>query len=333
MPEKIKVEVLKGKKGEFIFDNTKGKDLTAGFTLVVTFSRKWCVQNFFAAFNKLYIDMKNCHLIIFDNSCNIELEKVLIRKAGHYKENFASVRLYKSWRISKRTRTGAPDEGVEKSALPVIYAMHKDFLEMVKTDKFVLLEDDTLPPKNAVWKLLWLLDENPNAAIATAIATGRGPFKYVPTRLGVHYIKRLKNKIQIRVTPPPTLRGVKKMDCVGWYCLAAKTKIYKKGFEGMEEYFPKIARFALDGYQTNNLRQMGYDLLADFSLWCKHMNLAQNRIVFWGKNDAIPMVDIWLPMFGEYAQGIPIKWKKKLSQISSITSLSQIYVASGKKQF
>ncbi len=301
----------------FLFDNTEGKNMQDGFTLVVCFSRNWCVGPFFKAFNKLRIDLDKCHLLIFDNTDNVLLENSLKRKVDIYKDIFYTTRLYKSWRKGGDQRMGAEDRGFHYSKLPYIYAMHLDFLKMITTDKFVLLEDDTLPPPMAVHKLLQHLEKNPDVGVATAIATGRSPFKFVKTRLGVHYIKRKGNKILERITPRPYLEKARiktfSVDACGWYCCASYKHLWELGFKGMDKFLSEIPRFALDNFHTNNIKRAGWDILADFSLQCKHMNLSGGRILYWTIKQAVPMLDIWIPKYKTYAQGVIIKCKRTTS--------------------
>jgi hypothetical protein len=91
--------------------------------------------------------------------------------------------------------------------------------------------------------------------------------------------------------------------------------LWKKALDQMlpmlQEHPEDCPRFALDNFHTNNIKLMGYDILADFSLWCRHMQLSVGHIIEWGKEHAIPMVDVYIPRFDSYAQGIPIKWKKE----------------------
>jgi len=297
-----------GKKAEMLVDTTKGKDMKKGFTLIVCFSRAWCVQNFFAAFNHLQIDMKNCHLLIFDNSDSVVLQGKLQAKAETYKDSFYTTRLYKTWRQGGRELVTMENSEWNVGKLPYIYEMQKDFLGMCTTDKFVLLEDDTLPPykdrPDVVMNMLETLENNPKAALVSAIATGRSSVAYAKTRLGIHYLKREGNRVLWRLSPSQHLRGLHKVDATGWFCCAALKEPWLRAFDGMDEYVEDIPRFAMDVVHTNNIKLLGYDLLADFDLWCAHMNHTPDRIIFWGKKQCRPQLDIWLPEWKVYAQGV-----------------------------
>jgi hypothetical protein len=286
----------------------------SGFTLVCTFSRDVYVHNFFAALNNMRIPVKQCHLLIIDNTDIGVLAEHLKERAKVYVGAFKSVRLYKTYRRVGGDVITEVDTGFKRSKLPMIYAMHHDMLKLVNTDKFVLLEDDTIAPPNAVVKLLRLLEQNPRCGIATAIETGRSDIEWQKTRLGVHYVEREGNRMLARYSPSPHLRGVHSVDCCGWYCCASYHSVWMLGFEGMDKYLEDIPRFALDGMHTNNIKQAGWDILADFSLWCGHMQAAQGRIIFWGKKQAVPHLDVWLTRFRDYAQGVLLvkPWHKRM---------------------
>jgi len=296
------------KTPRFIFDNSKGKDMDAGFTLLVCFSRRWCVHNFFTHFNKLKIPLERCHLLIFDNSDNILLTNELKKRIELYKDAFYTTRLYKSFRTGGSLRSLQLKGTYQKSKLPKIYAMHRDFLRLIKTDVFVMLEDDTLVPPNCVIRMLKLLKEDDTVGIVTGIETGRSTAKHVPTRLGVHYILKKGDFLLERLTPRPNLRGVIEVDACGWYCCASYVKLWKKGFKGMSKYLRTMPRFALDNYQTSNIHDLGYKILADFNIQCTHMNIAQDKIIMWTRKDAVAMVDVWVPKYNNYGQGI---WLEK----------------------
>jgi hypothetical protein len=292
------------KSGTFIFDNTAGCDMKEGFTLALCFSRRWCVRPFFDAFNKLELPMKDCHLLIFCNKDSVLLENDLLERAKVYSDAFKSVRLYSSYRKCKGTNSLIPSDPEHRGKLPYIYAMYLDIVDLVTTDRFVSLEDDTLVPPDAVTRLLSTLSDHGNKAFVSGIETNRGPYEDVKTRLGVHYIKRRGNRILERVSLDPDTRGIVPVDAAGWYCFATTRDIFLSGFLGIEKYFYEIPRFALDMFHTNNLRQRGVPIIADFDIWCYHIEPRATDILLWGKEQAVEMADYWIAKYGVYAEGI-----------------------------
>lgn len=294
----------RAKKPVFLLDTTEGVDMKKGFTLVLCFSRRWCIVPFFEAFDKLRIPVDDCHLLIFCNSDSPLLERDLLVYAERYRKVFKTVRMYQSYRRGRGTMSNIPSDPDHRGKLPYIYAMYLDIIDLVTTEVFINLEDDTTVPSGAVMRLLSIMEENNNRAFVTGIETNRGPYEGVKTRLGVHYIKREGNRIIERLSLDPDTRGVVPVDACGWYCCASTPEIWKLGFEGVEKYFWEIPRFALDMFHTNNLKLAGIPVLADFGTWCKHMEGRNDKIIYWGKKQAVPMADIWLPKYKTYAQGV-----------------------------
>ena len=57
-------------------------------------------------------------------------------------------------------------------------------------------------------------------------------------------------------------------------------------------------------FHTNNIKLDGIPVIADFGIWCKHMEGRSDGIIYWGKERAVPMADVWLPKYKTYAQGV-----------------------------
>ncbi len=292
------------KTGVFVFDNTKGVNMKEGFTLALCFSRRWCVEPFFKAFEKLKVPWKDCHLLVFCNKDSVLLENDLLEFVKIYADVCKSARLYSSFRKCKGSNTLIPSDPDHRGKLPYIYAMYLDLIDLISTEVFVSFEDDTTVPPNAVMDLLDLLGKHNNRAFVSGIETNRGPYEEIKTRLGVHSIKRRKNKIIERVSLDPNTKGIVKVDACGWYCFATTVKIFRMGFCGIEEYFYEIPRFALDMFHTNNLKRLRIPVYADFGIWCYHMEPRVDKIIYWGKKQAVKMMDLWLPKYNIYAEGI-----------------------------
>jgi len=185
--------------------------------------------------------------------------------------------------------------------------MQQDIIDLITTDRFVQLEDDTLAPVDTIPRLLSLLEKHKNCGIATAIETGRSFEPWIKTRTGVHYLKMKENKLMERISLSPWHKGLVKVDGCGYYCFATWTHLWKETFKLMPKDMSDIPRFAMDNIQTNKVLALGFDILADFSLWCTHMNLTPEKILFWGRPQAVKMADLWIPRYNTYAQGIILK--------------------------
>lgn len=291
-------------KPRFLFRKDAKVDKVNDFTLVLCFSRYWCVRPFFEAFNELKIPLDRCHLLIFCNKDSPLLISALKKRAHIYADAFKSVKLWCSYRRSVGTRKIREYDEKHRGKLPYIYDMYLDVIKMTETEVMLVMEDDSTPPPTAVMRLLQHMKAYNNKVFVTGIETNRGPYEDIKTRLGVHYIKREGNRILERRSLSPDTKGVVPVDACGWYLCASTPKIWLDGFKGLDEYFHKIPRFALDMFHTNNIKLQGIPVIADFDLWCYHMEPRPDKILYWGKKQAVSMLDIWIPEHRVYAEGI-----------------------------
>lgn len=304
MERKLRELTRPRKKPEFLVNTTGEIDRKNDFTIAVCFSRRWCVRPFFEAFERLRIPMDRCHLLIYANKDSILLINELLERARAYVDSFKSVRMYCSYRRSMGTTPLVQKEKSHRGKLPFIYAMYLDVIGMVKTETMIILEDDTIIPNHAIISMLKEFEKHNRRAFISAIETNRGPHEDIKTRLGIHYLKRRGDRILERMSLDPDTKGQVRVDACGWYCCISTPAIWKLGFQGIEKYFHEIPRFALDNFHTNNIKRAGIPVIADFDIWCKHMEIRPDKIIFWGKKQCVKMADVWLPRYKTYAQGI-----------------------------
>lgn len=294
-------------KGNFLINTLERFSAPEGITLVCTFSRKIFVPFFFAAFNKMLLPKKDIHLIIYDNTEDEPLKDALMAELDFSFYGFKSIRFYKSYLKGKGNIVGSGNEQFKHSKLQNIWSMWLRMKRMIYTDTFFVLEDDTICPPNAFKRLMGILMRNSRIGFVTAIETGRHAYPWLPVRLGVHKVKMQGMKVLERRSFHPDTRGVKEIDAAGVYCFAARTKAYLDGFIGYNPISLKVPFFALDNVLTWNIKQHGWKVLADFSLWCSHLEASSARITAFSKDQAIEMSDIWLPQYNNYSSGVEIK--------------------------
>lgn len=294
-------------KGKFLINNLKKSNKLYGVTLVCTFSRRIFVEPFFRAFKNLKLPAMPTHLIIYDNTEDVLLEQALMKEVKPLIPFFASVRLFKSYLKGKGNIQGSGNEHFKKSKLFNIWRMWCRLRKMIHTPLMFVLEDDTIFPPNAFRRLLSLITHNSRVGFATAIETGRFAYPWLPVRLGVHKIKMQGMQVIERRSLSPHLKGLQEIDAAGVYCFAALTKAWLSGFSGYDPIALNVPFFALDNVLTWNMKQHGWKLLADFSLWCSHLEATSGRIIAFSKPQALEMADIWLPEYNNYAHGVIIK--------------------------
>ena len=175
--------------------------------------------------------------------------------------------------------------------------LHEDMARLVTTDCFIAIEDDTLPPKNAVVRLLELLRGIPEIGFVGTVCAYRSPHVH---KMGINAIKELtfgvvegKKQVIKKLCFHPSAIGVLDVDAAGWACFAAKTKTFLDAFKKADEekYFPTY--IGNDMLFTHLIKKLGYKVLVDFDLWCDHMQELPDGIYFYNKKDAIQDSYIW----------------------------------------
>jgi len=309
----------KGKQAEMVFSSGKKEDLRAGFTLILCFSRLWCFRKFFESFEKMKIPLENCNLLIIDNSNNTALRDALLNRAREYSEHFLTVRLYKTWRLYQRPLLTKKVISWKDSQNGPILGMHIDAMKLCKTDKFVMIEDDTLCPPDAVTRLLSLLHRYPDCGFATGIQAMRQSAAYLVTYPAVYYVTRNCCRIYEMVTPSPYLRGVHRVDGSGWYCFASYKNLFSRTTRLLLKVDDKTRNFAVDVLGVSYMNSLGYDVLADFDLWTEHYSKLQGDDFIWKKKHCKPMVSMWIPKWKTYMKATNLSEQEHYKLLRKLT--------------
>jgi hypothetical protein len=271
----------------------------------------------------MLLPKKDIHLIIYDNTNDEPLKNALLQALKPISPAFKSVRFFKSYLKGRGNVVGMGNEQFRNSKLQNIWLMWNSMKRMVKTETMFVLEDDTICPPNAFNRLMGLLRRDSRVGFVTAIETGRFSTPWTPVRLGVHHVKMRGLKVLERRSLNPHTKGVVPIDAAGVYCFAARTKCYLSGFEGYDPASLKVPFFALDNVLTWNMKQHGWRLYADFSLWCMHLEATAARIIAFGKDQAVEMIDLWLPEYNTYAPAFEIKKRGQNSRRRLVHRIAQ----------
>lgn len=306
-------------KGKYLIDNLKLGEKSAGITAVITFSRKILIPFFFASFKDLKLPRKDMHLLVYDNTDDAPLGEALQAELTPLLSEFKSVRLYKSYLKGRGSVVGSGNEQFRNSKLYNIWMMWNRMKKLIYTDTFFLLEDDTICPSDAFSRLYKTLMSSKRIGFVTGIETGRFATPWIPVRLGVHKVKMKGMKVLERRSLKPDTKGIVPIDAAGVYCFAARTAAYLSGFEGYDPASLKIPFFAMDNVLVWNMKQHGWRVLADFNIWCTHLQASAARIIAFGKEQACEMIDLWLPKYHCYAPAFEIKKKNQRSRRFLVT--------------
>jgi len=179
-------------------------------------------------------------------------------------------------------------------------SMHKNVLDMVTTRIFVMMEDDYMPPEDAVEKLLNLLIGTDRAAVASAVQTYRcphhGPMGIAPSEV----VLMDHEKIIYKRCCPPGLKGVHEVEGTSFSCFAAKAEPYREAFRLARKRKLLMTYIGHDQVIMNCVRQLRWKVLVDFGVWGAHAHLKTSEIVLFGRDLAVQDEYSWDPIEGEY---------------------------------
>jgi len=185
----------------------------------------------------------------------------------------------------------------------------QDTRKLVTTDIFVRLEDDTLPPKNAIPRLIELMEKNPKAGITTAISTYRSP-QISKQGIGVHMeVQRNDVRCIRKLTFPPGLSGVYEALSCGFFCTAYRYKAFLEGFKNIENGKEFVAVIGCDVPFNHNIHLAGYKILADFDYWCGHMQETASGHYTFTKEHAMQSLYVYNDKTGYYGYHIISPYK------------------------
>lgn len=291
---------MKMRSPEFLINTTKNKCVACGWTLVLTFSRRWCVEPFFKAFDKLKFDKSRCHLLVIDNTDNILLQNALLPLIEKTKDDYFTCRYYKTYRRGGMTLRGEINNDFYKSKIYPISELQKDVLSLVCTDTFVQLEDDEAPQNpHTITRLLDLLSQE-NCAVATGVSSARNP-DLTTVGMGIHqFVERDGDRITKRICCSPHTKGVVKVQATGFYCFAAKSEIWEEAMTDCFSIASGLPFWAFDTWVTNQIVRKGYDILADFDLWVDHLQVLPKGVYHFNKKDARIDAYVYLPLLDVY---------------------------------
>ena len=290
---------------EYLINTLKESHKLEGVTLVLCFSRRWCVAPFFEVFKKLNFCCKlkkeSFHLLIFDNSDNALLQNELLAQLESFKEGWCSVRYYKTWRQGGQVIRGEINNDFYKSKIYPISEMQHDIVNLVYTDKFIQLEDDEVPQNlNVIPKLLALLQLK-GVGIASGVSCARSPIK-AKCGMGVHQLVALENdRIIKRICCAPACTGIREVQATGFYCFATYTEIWRHALERARKVASGLPHWAFDTWVTHQVYLAGHKILARFDCWCDHIQIMGAEVYRYNQKDAVLDCYIYIPELKVYA--------------------------------
>jgi len=303
--------MLKKPKGKYIYKEYNKKVSKKDFTLVFCFSRSCFVRPIFESINKMMIPLKNCHLLIYDNSCNALLERMLLESIKIYKGVFASLRIYKSYREGTHVIIGMRNYKFKDTKLPPIQEMYEELPKHIETDLFINIEDDTLCPPNTVNDLLSTYFEARKKykrdVFVTGIESSRHYDENIIPQLAIYTIFEKDGKIIKKSSLSAARYNVVRVHACGHYCFITTKKIWSEGWAYPRKNIDHIKHFAMDVFHTYHLHKSGVPVIANFKVRCDHMQIDPRKIIMWKPSQTLPMLDYYIDEFKVWGYCIPVK--------------------------
>ena len=173
------------------------------------------------------------------------------------------------------------------------YELHKLCFELATTSEFVMIEDDILPPLDAIPRLLKTLRSDSKIGMVSTAGCYRCPDIH---KMGVSSAEQIifSNKmITKRISCNPHLSGVHDVAAAHWGCFASRTDVHLAAFKKCE--FEGFIRTYIgnDMVITNLIKQLGFRVVVDFDIWVDHMQPTEKGIYLYNKKDAIQDEYVW----------------------------------------
>ena len=236
------------------------------YTFVSVISREYCLDKYFECIKELEMPRKRMHWLVYVDNDDEEMIERIRKFAEEEGQRFYSWRMFATMR---RPITDGMEKRIERlrSNFKTILREIKD--PLIGTPYFFMLEDDTIvKDKRAFYKLNKYLKDN--VAIVSGVESTRGNIKV----LGVAKLKWKGNRLLERYCLKPKKKGVEEVDATGWYCFVGRTDAFK------EEYISSVVYTwaANDIICSWKLRQAGWKILVNWSIWCAHIFLQDRKI-------------------------------------------------------
>lgn len=248
-------------------------------TIIIPCSRPDYLKRIFAQLDMMPCDRENTHILVYVDG-NQQLFEIA--------RNLTINSKFKD-RLCVYRHKGVPNVGSVRRHRQRIADVHNEIKKLLNPCDYVfILEDDTLPPLNALEVLVKNYLDHPYAGFVSAVEIGRWGYEMI----GGWNADDVYTPEQIISIPRGN--GVIKVDAAGMYCCLIKYDNYMKHFfEPFEDILGPDVHFGLA------LRRQGLENYINHDLKCKHLT-KKGEINF----DKANIVQVRMTKFNyEWSQG------------------------------
>ena len=204
-------------------------------TLVIKFSRKWCLIPFFDNFSKLKFPQERCSLLAINNSKFDLITGYMSSIASQLNEHFNDIHI-----VQTDADTIDRYHPLNFKDVPLPFHTHtarrsfelqKLINSLVKTDLLIVFEDDTLSHPDLILKLLNLMEDD-----HVVCATSPTPHKQKGFKIVGHNAYNImefdKDGFLTRRSNHPIFKeGIKDCEATGYCGVAFRKDLYEKAIK------------------------------------------------------------------------------------------------------
>jgi hypothetical protein len=253
-------------------------------TVFVPFTRAYMAADFLIMFGQIDLgDCRKVELIFYNDTNDIELQRILEGWLRQYAGQFGAAKLYMSW--NQPLPEFGSQELIELRRDRII-TMRKKSQELVGNSKyFFSVEDDTFVNPDAFTRLKRHLDSYPDVLQASGVEVGR----WADHCIGAWQITPLNNPRTVESVPYKE-SGLQEVDGTGMYCYVTYTNMHK-----IADFHREADCLGPDVCYGLDLRRQDYKVLLDWSVQCEHRSPQWNLV----PKDAITIrfdrhEDVWI---------------------------------------
>ena len=269
------------------------------FTIAIKFSRSWCLDPFFKRFKELQFDRTDCNLILINNTSDfvlsVDMLEAISPEARFYKSlHFIQTNNPHFTRYQSENRIKVPAPFPTWSSY-YSFSMHKRIAKLLQDNIHIQLEDDTLPPVDAIQKLLKMIIDPEVAMSAIPCAQRESALTTVGHNSYEKITKDETGLLIYRLNTPVFREGVKEIVGTGYHCVAIKKDPFLKAIDYVEKLPFTFTGSGSDVYFTSFISETCGKILCDFSSWCDHLHNVNNHIISLTADNCKPWEHTWNP--------------------------------------
>ena len=273
-------------------------------TLVIKFSRRWCLVPFFENFKKLKFPEEKINLLAINNTSDDVITQGMMSYISPMSEKFKEIHIMQT---NEKVLDRYHPYNFKEVPLPFhthsarrSFELQKLICSLVKTSIHIQFEDDTLSHPNCIIALMAMMKREDVVAATTPCPHRQKGFKVVGHNAynimefnGEGFLTRRSNY-------PVYREGIYEVEGTGYCGIAFRKEAFESALSWVERLPFRIIGSGSDIYVTSHMKKGGGKILCDFSCWNVHMDLQGTEIIQNTVENCKPWDWVWRPRRGAY---------------------------------